>query len=271
MTPSPLYTVQYTIILILLQVMSIVMIYENHNRMLGASEQVANISSFMNLKFAYLSEYQGLNWSSNNCQMEVHGTGMISITNLPQMFSYIDKCNNSNNIYENFTSPEGWSLVGHIMNVYHDECTSNVYSYQDVKPAIPFSILNICLAVVMLSLMIALERLMVKITPAPLDPTSRDCAPVDPIIVIIMITGVICGLMIVIYVVNSYYLVATYLDITGKFHDSFYGAQNYLCYVMALNCINIYILGIHGMVIINSYDKWKEFDDAQTSQTYDTI
>jgi hypothetical protein len=276
MVPSVSYTIHYTIFLVLLQVMSLVMIYENHHRMLGASEQVANTSSFMNLHFAYYTRYKTQNWTNNSCQMGTHGSSYFPITELPQRFSYVDKCNNSNNIYENYTSPEGWSLIGHVLDVYYDDCENNkLYSYADVKLAIPFNILNVCLAIVTLGLMITLGRLMVRTTKTPTptqpNPNSKDCAPIDPIIVIILISGVVCGLMMIMYLVDCYYLIATYYGITEKFHNTFYGMQNYLWYIFALDTINIYVLGIHEMVLIDSYDQWKVYDNAQVSQTYETI
>jgi len=276
MTTPPSRTIHYTIFLVLLQVMSLVMIYENHHRMLGASERAANISSFMNLNFMYASQYKKPNWTDISCHLGSHGSGYLPITKLPQMFQYIDKCNSSNNIYQNYTSPEGWGLIGHILTVYHDDCqTANLYSYTDIKPVIPFNILNLCLAITMLGLMITLARLMVRTTEAP--PTSpesnpRDCAPIDPIIVIILITCIMCGLMIIMCLVDCYYLIATYYDITEKFGGSFYNMQNYLWYIFALDTINIYVLGIHLIVLTDNYNQWKVYDDAQTSsQIYDNI
>lgn len=96
-----------------LQMFNVGVIYSNHNKLLELKQYIDKADNFINLEFAYGTLYKPVDDNNSHCDYEFIGSPTYNIFRIQNMFDYTDKCNRSNDIWDNFTLPNGGVKIGY--------------------------------------------------------------------------------------------------------------------------------------------------------------
>jgi len=109
--------------LVILQAISLNMLQNNTTSGVKLTNYTNTISQFMNMSFSYNTSKIPLNQSVTDCTYREQ-SHTYKMSDVPNLFSYRDYCNENNTHWENYTTPDGYSVIAHNnITVTRGDCT----------------------------------------------------------------------------------------------------------------------------------------------------